>query len=101
MFKKAKEKEMEEKEEQRSKELQKLLEFKKPEPKSTSTVAPVNGTESKKNGIGPKIVLKAKKVKSPEESIGNGTVNLLPQAKKPETKSSAPLNLCSYSDDED
>jgi len=101
MFRKAKEKELEEKEEQKAKELQKLLDFKKPEPKSTSTGNLFNEPAPKKNGIGAKIVLKAKKVKTAEESLSNGTANMLAQTKKPENKPAAPLNLCSYSDDED
>lgn len=103
MYRLAKEKELEEQEEKKTKELQRMLEtFKKPEAKSTSIFASGDNNEVKKNGLGPKITIKAKKVKTEEQSAGKGQVNLLEEPKKPEPKpKSAALNLCSYSDDDE
>ena len=94
MFRTGKEKEQE------SKELpvHKSLEFKKLEPISIENS--LNETEFKNNRIESKIVLKAKKIKTPEESIDKGKANLLSQPKEPEMKQPAPLDLCPYSDDE-
>lgn len=104
MFRIAKEKELEEQEEKKTKELHRMLDtFKMPEAKSASTFASGGETNGvKKSGLSTKITIKPKKVKTEEQSAGKGQVNLLEEPKKPEPKpKNAALNLCSYSDDDE
>lgn len=102
MFRIAKERELEEQEEKKTKELHKMLDtFKQPAAKSTSTFSS-GETNGVKKSVSTKITIKPKKVKTEEESVGKGQINLLDEPKKPEPKpKSAALNLCSYSDDDE
>ena len=98
MFRVAKERELEKSEENKTKEINKVLsEFAKPETKGASVLA---AGEVKTNSFGPKITIKPKKVKTQEESLNNGQTNLVADKEKPEAKKPA-LNLCSYSDDDE
>jgi len=63
---------------------------------SNPKVIPTEGVEAKR--VGSKITLKAKKVKTEQESLHSGQSNLVP---KENNKKNFTLNLCSYSDNED
>ena len=103
MFRIAKEKELEEQESNKTSEIKQMLNiFMKPQPKPASTSTSSNENGIKKIGVVPKVLIKAKKVKTEEESQGSGKVNLLETSKKAEPAAKGPaLNLCSYSDDEE
>jgi len=100
MFQVAKERELEKEEENKNKEIDNLLsDFTKPESKSAVSLVSPLVEDTKPKAFGPKITIKAKKVKTEQESLNNGQANLVTQQNK-EVKKPA-LNLCSYSDDED
>lgn len=99
MFRVAKERDLEKDEENKTKEMNKVLsDFTKPESKPTSNLVSLPPEDAKPKAFGSKITIKAKKVKTEDESLNNGKSNLVTTNK--EVKKPA-LNLCSYSDDED